>query len=144
MRLPQLSARRLALALLVLTLGAGCKKPQAAGADAGPVDAAPPPPKVVESCDQVDTLGVCIDYTKSDLVLHRTLCEGYKGKFQEKPCADDKVFGTCALEDGEFKRYYHRAPAAGQKAETPEEAEKKAKDNCESELLKGKFTSAKK
>ncbi len=142
MRLSQLSC--LALASCVLSLGVGCKKPQTTGADAGPVDAAPPPPKVLESCDQVESLGVCIDYTKTDIGLHRTLCEGYKGKFQEKPCGDDKVLGTCALEDGEFKRYYHRAPAAGQKPETPEEAEKKAKDNCESELLKGKFTSAKK
>lgn len=117
--------------------GVGCKKTegqQQAGSEAGVVDAAKPL-KVLESCDQREGQGVCVDYTRTDVGMHRTLCEGYKGKFAELPCPTDKLVGSCLLEDGEFKRYYEKdsPKAAGYTLEA-------AKTNCESEILKGKFT----
>jgi hypothetical protein len=103
------------------------------GMDAGPV--VPPPPKVTESCDQAALLGMCMDYTRTDIMMHKTLCEGFKGKFAEAPCSNDRLVGSCALEDGDMKRYYEKL--------NPKDVGytlEKAKENCEGEVLKGKFT----
>jgi hypothetical protein len=123
--------------LALLPLFAACSKTSsnvgAATIDAGP--AAPLPPKVTESCDQAALLGMCMDYTRTDILMHKTLCEGFKGKFAEAPCSNDRLVGSCALEDGDIKRYYEKLNAkdVGYTLE-------KAKENCEGEVLKGKFT----
>jgi hypothetical protein len=125
------------LALAPLFLFAACSKTSsnagAANIDAGP--AAPLPPKVTESCDQAALLGMCMDYTRTDIMMHKTLCEGFKGKFAEAPCSNDRLVGSCALEDGDIKRYYEKLNAkdVGYTLE-------KAKENGEGEVLKGKFT----
>ena len=83
--------------------------------------------------------GTCVDYTKTDLAIHRTLCEGFKGKFSEAPCALDNAVGSCVLEDGEVKRYYNGV-ASKDSGFTPEFAQK----NCQGDLLKGRFIEVKK
>jgi hypothetical protein len=114
-----------------------CKKPLAdVVPDAGGKEPAPPLAKVLESCDMAATLGFCVDYTKTDVMMHRTLCEGYKGKFAESPCSKDRVVGTCGMADGDLKRYY-RSLGAKDVGFTLE----KAKENCESAAIKGKFES---
>jgi hypothetical protein len=132
---PVLGARSVLITASLLPLLSGCpKKPEAnpVTVDAGPIR--PPPPKVTESCDQAAALGMCMDYTRTDVVMHRTLCEGFKGKFAELPCSKDRVVGSCALEDGDIKRYYEKLGAkdVGYTVD-------KAKENCEGALLKGKF-----
>lgn len=140
---PRTSALRPALAvLLALAATAACKKTTT---DAKPVadaavEAGPPPlAKVLESCDMIAAHGTCVDYTKSDLAIHRTLCEGFKGKFAETPCTAESAVGACALEDGEIKRYYSGV-ASKESGFTVEFAKK----NCESDLLKGRFIEVKK
>ena len=126
-----------ALAIVAVAATSGCKKTATdahGGADAA-VEAGPPPlAKVLESCDMVAAHGTCVDYTKSDLTIHRTLCEGFKGKFAEAPCSADNAVGGCVLEDGEIKRYYNGV-ASKESGFTLEFAKK----NCESDLLKGRF-----
>jgi hypothetical protein len=118
-------------------LACGCKRSETARPETTvtTLDAAPPPPKVLESCDQRIELGVCVDYTKTDVRLHRALCEGYKGVFAEAPCSRERALGSCAMEDGEFKRYYEKAGTKGS-GYTAE----KARENCESEMIRGKYS----
>jgi hypothetical protein len=91
-------------------------------------------PIFVESCDQRTELGVCVDYTSSDVALHRALCEGYKGAFANRPCPSERRFGGCTMADGEFKRYYEKS-----NSKSPGYALEQARSNCESELIRGKF-----
>ncbi|MFO0666423.1 MAG: hypothetical protein U0174_20880 [Polyangiaceae bacterium] len=130
------------LASSTLASVSACKKnvETNAPAEAGVVEAGPPPlAKVVESCDMISAHGTCVDYTKSDLAIHRTLCEGFKGKFAEAACNLDNTVGGCVLADGEIKRYYNGV-ASKDSGFTVEFAKK----NCESDLLRGRFIEVKK
>jgi hypothetical protein len=107
-----------------------------ADAGSGAVDARSVAPvlAIFESCDTAAAFGFCMDYTRADTSMHRTLCEGFKGKFAESPCSKDRVLASCAMEDGDFKRYYEKLGAkdVGFTLE-------KAKENCEGAAIKGKF-----
>lgn len=87
------------------------------------------------SCDMTGELGSCNEYENgSTFGLEKSLCEGFKGKFALTPCPTSGQIGWCALEGGEVKRYY--GASAKDHAYTLDEA----KGDCESDLLKGKFT----
>jgi hypothetical protein len=112
----------------------GCPKRDHQTADVPDAKPLPPAPKVTESCDVAGLLGFCMDYTQTDVMMHRTLCEGFKGKFNEVPCSKERLTGSCEMADGDIKRYYDKL---GPKdvGFTPE----KAKENCESPSIKGRF-----
>lgn len=87
------------------------------------------------SCDMTGELGSCNEYKNgSTFGLEKSLCEGFKGKFAMAACPTTGQVGWCALSDGEVKRYY--GSSAKDHAYTLDEA----KSDCESDLLKGKFT----
>ena len=88
------------------------------------------------NCDMSAEVGSCNEYRNgSSFGLEKSLCEGFKGKFTTgSGCSTANQVGSCALSDGEVKRYYGAALGAhGFSADD-------AKADCESEILKGKFT----
>jgi hypothetical protein len=88
------------------------------------------------SCNMLTELGTCNEYQNgSSFGLEKSLCEGFKGKFANTGCSTEGQIGSCLMSEGEVKRYYG-SKAAGDHALTVEEA----KSDCESELVKGKFT----
>lgn len=90
------------------------------------------------SCNMLTELGTCNEYRGGEqekLGLEKSLCEGFHGKFQNVSCPSEGQVGSCAMSDGEVKRYYGSKVAA-EHAMTVDEA----KADCESDLLKGKFT----
>jgi hypothetical protein len=88
------------------------------------------------SCDMLVELGTCNEYRNgTSFGLEKSLCEGFKGKFSNTGCRTEGQIGWCAMSDGEVKRYYGEK-VAGDHALTVAEA----KSDCESELVKGKFT----
>ena len=81
-------------------------------------------------------VGTCNEYRGgTSFGLEKSLCEGFKGKFANTSCSTDGQIGSCVMSDGEVKRYYG-SKDAGDHALSLEEA----KSDCESELVKGKFT----
>lgn len=89
------------------------------------------------SCNMLTELGTCNEYRngqQGNLGLEKSLCEGFHGKFQNAPCPTDGQVGSCAMSDGEVKRYYG-SKVAGEHSMTVAEA----KSDCESDLVKGKF-----
>ncbi len=128
---PRASSLLLLLGLLVLP--GGCKK----GADrAGAIasasaDLAPRGPRA--SCNLLDQQGTCAEYA-NDQPVERTLCEGLRGRWSATPCPDEGRVGGCAKEGGETKHYYRTFVEL--RSFTPEEA----RADCESELIKGRFT----
>ena len=94
---------------------------------------------VKASCDTLATLGTCNDYRSgTSFGLEKSLCDGLKGKFANQGCSTVGQIGSCAMSDGEIKRYYG-TEVAGDHALTVEEA----KGDCEGELARGTFTVAK-
>lgn len=88
------------------------------------------------SCTMVAELGTCNEYRNgSSFGLEKSLCEGFHGKFANAGCSTEGQIGSCLMSDGEVKRYYG-AKVAGDHALTLDEA----KGDCESEIVKGKFT----
>jgi hypothetical protein len=88
------------------------------------------------SCNMLAELGTCNEYRNgSSFGLEKSLCEGFKGHFANTGCATDGQIGSCLMSEGEVKRYYG-SKVAGDHALSVEEA----KGDCESELVKGKFT----
>lgn len=88
------------------------------------------------SCNMLAELGSCNEYRNgSSFGLEKSLCEGFHGKFANAGCSTDGQIGSCLMTEGEVKRYYG-SKVAGDHALTVEEA----KGDCESELVKGKFT----
>jgi hypothetical protein len=81
-------------------------------------------------------LGTCNEYRNGgSFGLEKSLCEGFHGKFANAGCSTEAQIASCAMSDGEVKRYYG-AKVAGDHALTLVEA----KSDCESDLVKGKFT----
>lgn len=88
------------------------------------------------SCNMLTELGTCNEYRSgSSFGLEKSLCEGFHGKFANTACPTESQVGSCAMSDGEVKRYYG-SKVAGEHGMTVAEA----KADCESDLLKGKFT----
>jgi hypothetical protein len=88
------------------------------------------------NCDMSAEVGSCNEYRNGTTFgLEKSLCEGFKGKFTlGGGCGAANQVGSCALSDGEVKRYY--GAAIGAHGFSVDEA----KSDCESEILKGKFT----
>jgi hypothetical protein len=88
------------------------------------------------SCDMSAEVGSCNEYRNgSSFGLEKSLCEGFKGKFSlGSGCATGNQVGSCTMPDGEVKRYY--GTSVGAHGFSLEDA----KADCESEILKGKFT----
>ncbi|MBX3185481.1 MAG: hypothetical protein KF819_00645 [Labilithrix sp.] len=90
------------------------------------------------SCDMLAELGTCNEYQNGTTFgLEKSLCEGFKGRFSNAPCSTEGQIGSCAMSDGEVKRYYDSGVAGDHALSVAE-----AKSDCESELVKGKFTAA--
>jgi hypothetical protein len=88
------------------------------------------------SCNMLAELGTCNEYRNGTTFgLEKSLCENFHGQFSNAGCATGGQIGSCTMSDGEVKRYYG-AKLAGDHALSLEEA----KGDCESELVKGKFT----
>jgi len=89
------------------------------------------------SCDMSAEIGSCNEYRNgTSFSLEKSLCEGFKGKFTSgSGCATANQVGFCQLSDGEIKRYY-AASAIGAHGFSLDDA----KADCESEVLKGKFS----
>jgi hypothetical protein len=88
------------------------------------------------SCDMSAEVGSCNEYRNgSSFGLEKSLCEGFKGKFSlGSGCATGNQVGSCTMPDGEVKRYY--GTSIGAHGFSVDDA----KADCESEILKGKFT----
>lgn len=88
------------------------------------------------SCDMSAEVGSCNEYRSgSSFGLEKSLCEGFKGKFNVgSGCASNNQVGSCTMPDGEVKKYY--GTSIGAHGFSVEDA----KSDCESEILKGKFT----
>lgn len=88
------------------------------------------------SCDMSAEVGSCNEYRSgTSFGLEKSLCEGFKGKFSlGGGCATGNQVGSCTMPDGEVKRYY--GTVIGAHGFSVEDA----KADCESEILKGKFT----
>src|SRR4051812_24451609 len=88
------------------------------------------------SCNMLAELGTCNEYRNgSTFSLEKSLCEGFHGKFENAGCSTEGQIGSCLMSEGEVKRYYG-SKVAGDHALTIEEA----KGDCESDIVKGKFT----
>jgi hypothetical protein len=88
------------------------------------------------SCNMLAELGTCNEYRSgTSFGLEKSLCEGFHGQFANTGCSTDGQIGSCLMSEGEVKRYYG-SKVAGDHALSLEEA----KGDCESELVKGKFT----
>lgn len=88
------------------------------------------------SCDMSAEVGSCNEYRNgSSFGLEKSLCEGFKGKFSlGSGCATANQVGSCTMPDGEVKRYY--GTSIGAHGFTLDDA----RSDCESDVLKGKFT----
>jgi hypothetical protein len=88
------------------------------------------------SCDMSAEVGSCNEYRSgTSFGLEKSLCEGFKGKFTlGGGCASDNQVGSCTMPDGEVKKYY--GASIGAHGFSLEDA----KADCESEILKGRFT----
>ncbi len=87
------------------------------------------------SCNMVTELGSCNEYPgRASFGLEKSLCEGFHGKFASGGCSLEGQLGSCAMTDGEVKRYYG-SKIAGEHALSASEA----KADCESDAVKGKF-----
>lgn len=92
-----------------------------------------------------ETATKCTEYTKGGMALDlaKGLCEGLKDPNHKsawtdgKGCAKEKALGTCALSDGETYYYLPRTDADDIFGYSSADD---AKKDCESELVKGKFT----
>jgi hypothetical protein len=88
------------------------------------------------SCNMRAELGTCNEYRSgTSFGLEKSLCEGFHGQFANVGCSTDGQIGSCLLSEGEVKRYYG-SKIAGDHALSLDEA----KSDCESDLVKGKFT----
>lgn len=88
------------------------------------------------SCNMLSELGTCNEYrTGTTFGLEKSLCEGFQGKFTNAGCSTEGQVGSCLMSDGEVKRYYG-SKVAGDHALSASEA----KSDCESDVVKGKFT----
>jgi hypothetical protein len=123
----------LALALCVALIGCGKKD----GDKSESTNTTSSGGAVKASCDVISVAGTCSEYTKEDpLGLTKGLCEGFKGTYGNKPCPTDNLVGTCTMKDDEAKKYYVT------KDEFASFSVDDAKKDCESDLLKGKFTAS--
>lgn len=88
------------------------------------------------SCDMSAEVGSCNEYRNgTSFGLEKSLCEGFKGKFTlGGGCSNGSQVGSCTMPDGEVKKYY--GTSIGAHGFSVEDA----KADCESEILKGKFT----
>jgi hypothetical protein len=131
----RLASSRSALLVLfwLLVLCCGCKKDpdKAAPIASASADLATRGPRA--SCNLLDQQGTCTELAKEQPV-EKTLCEGLRGRWSAAPCPAEGRVGTCEKEGGETKRYYKTFVEL--RSFTPEEA----KADCESELIRGKFT----
>ena len=88
------------------------------------------------NCNMLAELGTCNEYRNGTTFgMERSLCESFHGKFANAGCSTDGQVGSCAMSEGEVKRYYG-TEVAGDRALSLGEA----KSDCEGELVKGKFT----
>jgi hypothetical protein len=88
------------------------------------------------SCNMLSELGTCNEYRNgTSFGLEKSLCEGFKGTFANQGCSTEGQIASCLMSEGEVKRYYG-SKMAGDHALTLDEA----KGDCESEIVKGKFT----
>ena len=102
------------------------------------------------SCTMVAQVGTCNEYRSenapraanelragsgSTFGLEKSLCEGFHGTFATTGCSTAGQIASCLMSDGELKRYYG-ATVAGEHALSVAEA----KADCESDVVKGKFS----
>jgi hypothetical protein len=88
------------------------------------------------SCSMASELGTCNEYRSgTTFSLEKSLCESYKGSFARSGCSMEGQIASCAMTDGEIKRYYG-PKVAGAHALSLEEA----KGDCEGDIVKGTFT----
>lgn len=125
--------------LVALAATAGCKKdpPPTPTAATSAQAAAGGRPGVVASCDMIAEVGSCTEWAKVAMGLEKGLCSGLKGKFAEGAaagCPKASEVGSCAMADGEVKRYY--SAAQGPNGYTLADAER----DCKSPELSGKFS----
>ncbi len=80
------------------------------------------------SCDTIASLGTCAEYqAKTTFGLERSMCDGFKGRFNAGACPSDGRIARCEMPGGEVKRYYAHLSFVDAKAD------------CEGELVRGRF-----
>ena len=132
-----------AVTTLMLVAVLACGKKGEAGDRPGQTSVTSATISAKASCNMLAELGTCNEYGRGQAAgslsfgLEKSLCEGFHGKFSNAGCGAEGEIGSCLMSDGEVKRYYG-AKVAGDHALTLAEA----KGDCESEIVKGKFTSA--
>jgi len=103
-----------------------------APAAAAPVAAAAPG-AIKGSCNIIKTLGTCTEYTEAAFALGESFVKGTcTGTYTAGACPD-KALGTCAIDGGQFKKYY---PGGNFDFKTDDAAKE-----CK-ELSNGKWTAA--
>ena len=135
MRLSRLAAASWFAAVFAAALvGTGCKKD---GGKAAPIASASADlgkrgPAV--SCNLLDQAGTCTEYRSGSSPVEKSLCEGLKGRYGDSTCPGEGRVGSCAMGADEHKHYYKTFVEL--RSFTAEEA----KADCESELIKGRYT----
>jgi len=130
-----------ALTTLMLAAVVACGKKGDAGDKPGETSTTSAAVSAKASCNMLAELGTCNEYRggavggTTSFGLEKSLCEGFHGKFANAGCSTEGQIGSCLMSEGEVKRYYG-SKIAGDHALSIEEA----KSDCESELMKGKFT----
>jgi hypothetical protein len=130
-----------AVTTLMLLAVVACGKKGDAGDKPGETSTTSAAVTAKASCDMLAELGTCNEYSggegaaRTSFGLEKSLCEGFHGKFANAGCSTAGQIGSCLMGEGEVKRYYG-SKIAGDHALSIEEA----KSDCESELVKGKFT----
>jgi hypothetical protein len=90
------------------------------------------------SCDMVSALGTCNEYRNGTTYgLEKSLCQRFHGKFSSAGCSTGGQIGSCLMSDGEVKRYYGSGVAGDHALSVSE-----AKEDCESEVMKGSFSAS--
>jgi hypothetical protein len=125
-----------AVTTLMLAAVVACGKKSEGGEKAGETTTTSAAVGAKASCNMLAELGTCNEYRNgTSFGLEKSLCEGFHGQFANAGCSTDAQIGSCVMTDGEVKRYYG-SKIAGEHALSIEEA----KTDCESDLVKGKFT----
>lgn len=141
MMTPMTTLKLAAVTTLMLAAVVACGKKGDAGDKPGETSTTSAAVSAKASCNMLAEIGTCNEYRggegagRTSFGLEKSLCEGFHGQFANTGCSTDGQIGSCLMSEGEVKRYYG-SKVAGDHALSLEEA----KSDCESELVKGRFT----
>ncbi len=97
-----------AFALVAMHATFSCSRTD--GASSTGADALAPSPSRTSNCDRITAMGVCSEYTGSNLQMNegvlRESCRKLAGTFVGGECPNTTVLGSCTLATTEVRHYY--------------------------------------